>query len=62
MIQMIREQAPNATRFWLVQSPDRVPPEDPDHTLERWLALTGTQLYEHEVTGVRVTLYQLPPP
>jgi hypothetical protein len=61
MIQMIREQAPNATRFWLVQSPDRVPPEDPHHTLERWLASTGTQLYEHEVTGVRVTLYQLPP-
>jgi uncharacterized membrane protein len=62
MIQMIRAQAPNATRFWLVQSPDRVPPEDPDHTLERWLSTAGARLYEHEVTGVRVTLYQLPPP
>ena len=62
MIQMLREQAPNATRFWLVQSPDRVPPEDPDHTLERWLATTGVKLYEHVVTGVRVTLYELPSP
>jgi hypothetical protein len=62
MIHMIREQAPGATRFWLVQSPDRVPPEDPDHTLERWLATTGRQLYQHDVTGVRVTLYQLPLP
>jgi mannosyltransferase len=62
MIQMMREQAPNATRFWLIQSPDRVSAEDPQHALEHWLATTGTRRYEHEVTGVRVDLFELPPP
>ena len=61
MVQMIREQAPGATRFWLVESPDRVLAEDPANALERWLA-TGALVYEHEVTGVRVALYELPPP
>ena len=47
-------------RFWLIQSPDRVPAEDPAHALEGWLARSGTVVYDHEVTGVRVTLYELP--
>lgn len=60
MIDLLRIDVAPATRFWLVQSPDRVPPEDPDDTLETWLDRTGERLYHHEVTGVEVTLYQLP--
>lgn len=61
MVQQIREQAGGAQRFWLVQSPDRVPAEDPDATLQSWLSQTGTILYDHEVTGIRVTLFDMPP-
>ncbi len=61
MIQQIRDQTGAARRLWLVQSPDRAPAEDPDHTLEAWLAETGTVLYAHDVTGVRLTLYEMPP-
>jgi uncharacterized membrane protein len=62
MVKMLHDQAPTATRFWLVQSPVRVTPEDPDHTLQRWLSTTGQMLYDHEVNGVRITLYELPSP
>ncbi len=61
MIEQIREQAGGASRFWLVQSPDRVPDEDPDDTLESWLETTGSVAYDHEVNGVRLTLYEMPP-
>lgn len=59
MIQMIREQSGDAQRFWLIQSPDRVPPEDPDATLERWLDRSGTRSQELTVNGVQVALYDL---
>jgi hypothetical protein len=59
MIKGFHDQAPDATRFWLVQSPVRVPAEDPAHTLEGWLAREGTVQDSFEVTGVRVTLYEL---
>jgi uncharacterized membrane protein len=62
MIKMIRDQAPRATRFWLVQSPDRVPADDPNHTLEGWLASNGPPHDDFEVNGVRVSLYVLPAP
>ena len=61
MVQQVRDQARSARRFWLVESPDRVPAEDPDDTLVSWLSSTGTVLYQHDVTGVRITLVEMPP-
>ena len=61
MIEQIRDQVGGAQRLWLVESPDRVPDEDPDNVLGSWLATTGTLLYSHEVTGVRVSLFEMPP-
>ena len=61
MIQLLHEQAGSATRFWLIQSPDRVDDQDPNHTLEGWLAQTGRVIYDERPNGVRVTLYELPP-
>ncbi len=62
MVQMLREQAGDARRFWLVQSPDRLGGEDPDAILEGWLAENGTKLDELRVNGVRVTPYELSTP
>lgn len=62
MVQMLAEQLPGVTRVWLVQSPDRVPADDPDGTLERWLSSSGDVLYEHEVNGVKTTLFRLHTP
>jgi predicted oxidoreductase len=50
------------TRVWLVESPDRVPAEDPDFVLENWLVENGEIIYEHEVTGVKYILIQLTEP
>lgn len=60
MIQQIHDQAAGAKRIWFVQSPDRIPAEDPDDTLKSWLMATGTILYDHKVTGVRITLFDMP--
>lgn len=62
MIQWVRDQAPTATRFWLVQSPVRVPDDDPDRSLERWLREDGVQMYDHYHNGVQVSLFVLDPP
>ncbi len=60
MEQMLREDYGQFTRFWLIESPDRVPLEDPDDELEDWLNATGVVLYEERVNGVRIVLYELP--
>ena len=39
----VRREAPGQ-RVWLIQNPDRVPGEDPNHTLEHWLASAGAPL------------------
>jgi mannosyltransferase len=59
MIEMIRDQVGDAHRFWLIQSPDRVPAEDPDATLEGWLRESGTRSHALDVNGVSVALYEL---
>jgi hypothetical protein len=59
MIQMIHEQVGDARRFWLIQSLDRVPAEDPDETLEGWLRGNGVRSEELSVNGVDVALYEL---
>jgi uncharacterized membrane protein len=61
MVEMLREDHGGSRRFWLIESPDRVPFEDPDDELERWLLETGEVLYEHQVNGVRLLLVELPP-
>jgi mannosyltransferase len=61
MALFVREDAPGE-RVWLVQSPDRVPAEDPNHALEDWLARSGAPLHVQVLNGVIVTLYALPPP
>lgn len=62
MLHDIHEQAGDATRFWLVQSPDRVPGDDPNEILAGWLTEHGAQLDEEKVNGVDVRLFQLNSP
>jgi 4-amino-4-deoxy-L-arabinose transferase-like glycosyltransferase len=62
MLHNLHEQAGDATRFWLVQSPDRVPGDDPNKILADWLAGHGKQLNEEVVNGVIVRLFQLNAP
>lgn len=62
MIGMLDDQLPGVSRLWFVQSPDRVPSDDPNGTLERWLLSNGDVLYESEVNGVRTTLIALDTP
>ena len=61
MVDMLRDEFGRFTRFWLIESPDRVPFEDPNQELSTWLGETGEILYQDQVNGVRVTLYELPP-
>lgn len=60
MIDLLRRQVAPKTRFWLIESPARVPAEDPNDTLETWLQEAGTVEYEEVLNGVQITLYQLP--
>jgi mannosyltransferase len=60
MVDIMREEHGASTRFWLIESPDRVPFEDPDDQLERWLVGTGVVLDEYRVNGVRLLLVELP--
>lgn len=60
MVDMLRQEFGHFTRFWLIESPDRVPLEDPNDELESWLDETGEVLYEERVNGVRIVLYELP--
>ena len=62
MLHDIHEQVGTATRFWLVQSPDRVSGDDPNKILSGWLADHGAQLTEEKVNGVDVRLFQLNAP
>jgi 4-amino-4-deoxy-L-arabinose transferase-like glycosyltransferase len=62
MVQMLQEQAGDATRFWLVQSPERMDGVDPDAILEGWLVERGKARDELIVNGARVTLYELAEP
>ena len=62
LAQLLQEQAARTTRFWLVQSPDRVGPEDPDAVVEGWLDDNGKKLDGLLVNGVRVTPYGLAAP
>ena len=59
LAQMLHDQAGDATRFWLVQSPDRVGGDDPDAVLESWLSENGAEEGELQVNGARVVLYEL---
>ncbi|MEZ4521052.1 MAG: glycosyltransferase family 39 protein [Thermomicrobiales bacterium] len=61
MVDMLREEFGRFDRFWLIESPDRVPLEDPDDELETWLRSTGTVLYEEKVNGVHLLLFEMPP-
>ncbi len=60
MIDMLRKDFGEFNRIWLIESPDRVPLEDPNDELENWLNDTGVVLYEEQVNGARVVLYELP--
>ncbi len=57
----VRRETPGQ-RIWLIQNPDRVPGEDPNHALQRWLESAGPPQYQHVFNGVDVALYKLPPP
>jgi mannosyltransferase len=60
MVDILTEQFGHPARIWLVQSPDRVPLDDPQQVLESWLRRTGTVRDELVVNGVRVTLFEFP--
>jgi hypothetical protein len=60
MVDLLREDVGSHTRFWLIESPDRVVFEDPDDALETWLNATGALLWEDRVNGVHIALYELP--
>ncbi len=60
MVDMLRDDVGAHTRFWLIESPDRVPFEDPNDELETWLNATGEMLWEDRVNGVHIALYELP--
>ncbi|HYI16465.1 MAG TPA: glycosyltransferase family 39 protein [Thermomicrobiales bacterium] len=62
MVQMIRDQAGDARRYWLIESPDRADVDDPDARLAGWLQRRGTLLAEHEVNGVHLRLFELDEP
>jgi 4-amino-4-deoxy-L-arabinose transferase-like glycosyltransferase len=62
MVKLLHDDFGTATRFWLVQSPDRIAADDPNAILADWLAGNGTQLNEDKVNGVDVRLYQLRAP
>ncbi|MGA7669766.1 MAG: hypothetical protein WBW04_05050, partial [Nitrolancea sp.] len=57
----VRREAPGK-RIWLIQNPDRVPGDDPNHALQKWLESGGPPQYHQVFNGVDVALYYLPPP
>lgn len=59
---LLQQQAPGATRFWLVESPERAAGEDPQQLMRRWLSSHGTASSEFRANGVHITLYQLAAP
>ena len=59
MVEWIVNRAGRPDRFWYVESPDRVPPEDPDRTLEMWLREKSDIAGEHVFNGVRVILFDV---
>lgn len=59
MVEWIVNRAGQPDRFWYIESPDRVLPEDPDRTLERWLTSNSTIEQEHVFNGVRVILFDI---
>lgn len=59
MVEHIEQQVGRPERIWLVESPDRIPAEDPDSTLERWLTEHSDVLVERQVNGVHMTLFEV---
>lgn len=59
MVEWIVNRVGEPDRFWYIESPDRVLPEDPDRTLERWLSANSTIEQEHVFNGVRVVLFDI---
>ncbi len=57
----VRREAPGQ-RIWLIQNPDRVPGDDPNHELQKWLESGGPPQDHYVFDGVDVALYELPPP
>lgn len=62
LARLLHEQAGAATRFWVVESPDRIGADDPEDVLEGWLTDHGEPRDELVVNGVRVALYELRAP
>ncbi len=62
MMHIMYEEAEGSERIWLVESPDRALADDPDLHLASRLQDEGQAVDEHEVNGVRVTLYELDEP
>lgn len=61
MAHKLERQLAGSSRVWLVESPDRVPNEDPDGKVAAWLNANGTLIDEREYNGVYVALYALHP-
>jgi uncharacterized membrane protein len=59
LIASLQRQIGDATRVWLIKSPDRADPEDPDRYLESWLEQQGSVAFERVLNGAIVRLYVL---
>jgi mannosyltransferase len=59
MVEWITNRVGQPDRFWYVESPDRVLPEDPNRTLEAWLTANSDIVLEREFNGVRLILFDM---
>lgn len=59
MVLWITNRVGQPDRIWLVASPDRVPHEDPDATLQRWLTEHSQIVEEHVLNGIHLTLFDV---
>jgi hypothetical protein len=59
MVEQIEKQVGHPERVWFVESPNRIPAEDPDLTLEGWLTEHSSTLLERQVNGVHITLFEV---
>jgi uncharacterized membrane protein len=59
LVASLQRQIGDATRLWLIKSPDRADPEDPERYLEGWLEEHGEVEFERVLNGAVVRLYVL---
>lgn len=59
MVLWITNRVGEPDRIWFIASPDRVPHEDADATLEGWLTEHSQIVEEHTLNGIRIILFDI---